>query len=793
MNVESYEIFLKIDEGAYKFSGSEDITLTADGGRLLLDSVDLNIEKVEVDGNPSKFSVSENGLSIDDVSKGEHKIKISFDGTIGQNLTGLYLAKTEESDMFTTQFESTGARRVFPCVDNPEYKAEFQLALNIGRGLKAISNMPVSIIEERDGRKIVTFMKTPRMSTYLLYIGVGMFEEKSKKYGNKDVILAAPVGHLSPSDFPLEVAVRCLKLYEDYFGLDYMLPKMHLISVPEFAAGAMENWGALTFREVLLYADDSTGSQTKKRIASVIAHEITHQWFGDLVTMKWWNDLWLNESFATFMAYKMVNEIYPEMDPFGEMIMTRTSGALTDDALKNSHPIDVEVTDPNSVAQIFDQISYGKGASVLRMIEAFVGKENFRDGIREYLKKHGYSNTRGSDLWSSISEVSGMPVSEIMEAWIKQQGYPVIDISADSDKLKLEQNRFMFGTDKGSTWPIPLTIRRRSGVESLTMDGRIASINADGFMKANVDSTGFYRVHYSSDLLKKVIGNLDDFSYLDKWGLMNDYYAFLLSGRIDLTEYLSLVNALQSEKHHIVVEEITSQLLRLHMKAPKNEHIKEISLKVINGFISETGDKKSGEDMNTSILRGSLYRKLAILDESMAAKLSEKYRDIDSVDPDMKAAVILSYAISKNDFEGLIERLNKSRKDEEKTMIIGALGWLRDHASLEKANRMVLDGKIKRQDSMGFFSSLASAPHSRDFSFEHLEESVEFLKRTFVGSRRASAAIEGIIPLVGLGRKNEMEQLLSRIKSPETEKGILKGTELLEVNEKFREKYGSSP
>ncbi len=790
MKIDSYRIFLKIDSETYKFSGIEDISIETDGGRLELDSVDLNVGNVMVDGNPAKFSVSGGSLAIEGLPSGNHHVRIEFEGTIGQKLTGLYLARTEESDMFSTQFESTGARRVFPCIDNPAYKAKFQLTLNVDSKFSAISNMPPEEVNEENGRKTVIFGETPRMSTYLLYIGVGEFEEKKINYRGKDVILAAPKGHLSPSDFPLEVAGKCLKIFEDYFGIDYMLPKMHLISVPEFAAGAMENWGALTFREVLLYADESTGSLTRKRIASVIAHEIAHQWFGDLVTMKWWNDLWLNESFATFMAYRMINELYPEMDSFGEMIMTRTSGALMDDSLENSHPIDVEVTDPNSVAQIFDQISYGKGASVLRMIEAYVGKENFRDGIRAYLRKHSYSNTRGADLWSSISEVSGMPVSEIMEAWISKQGYPVIHVSQGSDRLKLVQRRFLLNSSDRSIWPVPLTVVRESGVESRVLTEAEGTADPSGFIKANADNTGFYRVHYSAELLKGIGGRLKDMSYLDRWGIINDYYAFLMAGKIGLEEYLGLVEMFSGENHHLVLEEIASQLLRIHMKAPENERIRKFSLGTMRRFLSGIGEKSDSEDMNTSILRGSISQKLAILDNDFAEGLAEKFKGIDEVDPDMRGAVVLSYAVSRNDFDGLVSKMRSSRKDEEKTRIIGALGWLKDRESLEKANKMVLDGEIKRQDSMSFFSSIAAAPWSRDFCFDHLEESIEFLKRTFVGSRRAAASLEGVIPLVGLGRKAEMLKLLERLNSPETEKGILKGTELLEINEKFREKYG---
>ncbi len=793
MQVLSYDLDLAINDEDYSFTGKEQIKLISGEKEISLDCVDINIGGVSVDGSSSEFSLSGDHLSIILPGSGEHIIEISFEGAINQNLTGLYLAKTAESDMFTTQFESTGARRVFPCIDDPGYKAEFGLTLNISRELEAISNMPLKNQSEKDGRKRVEFEKTPRMSTYLLYIGIGKFDHKSAKHGNVDVILTAPRGHLSPSNFPLEVAVKCIEKFEEYFGINYMLPKMHLISVPEFGAGAMENWGALTFREILLYADDKTGSQTLKMIAAVIAHEIAHQWFGDLVTMKWWNDLWLNESFATFMAYKMVDELYPEMDGFGELISTRTSGALTDDALINSHPIDVDVRDPNSVAQIFDQISYGKGASVLRMIEHFVGKEDFRDGIREYLKKHSYSNSRGSDLWNSIEEASGKPVNRIMEAWIKKQGYPYIHVSRQGDMLELEQKRFLFNADASDEWPIPMTLVTSSSVESAIMDTLTMSRKEDGFVKVNSDNSGFYRVLYEKDVMEGVLSRLDQMTHLDRWGIVSDMYAFLLADLINLDTYLDAIEHLENERHHLVLREVSSQLLRLHMKAPENDRLRSFAHNMIRTFIKMAGaEKVAKEDMNLSILRGNLFRSLAILDQEFASGLSGKFQQLESLDPDIKGAVILSYALTENDFEGLVNAMEASKKDEDKTIIIGALGWLKEKADLESANRLVLDGRIKRQDCMAFFSSLASCPTSREFSFEHLEETVEFLKKTFAGSRRSAAALESIVPLVGMGRVDQMKILLERLRSPETEKGILKGLELLEINERFRAKYNKS-
>ncbi|MCL4341493.1 MAG: M1 family metallopeptidase, partial [Candidatus Thermoplasmatota archaeon] len=376
--VDSYRIGLKIDAQRHFYTGKVIIEINSDESVIRLDSVDLSVKSATIDGNQTAFEVDdrENRISLK-TSPGKHVMSLDFTGNIPRLLTGLYTARYNGGEIFTTQLESTGARRVFPCIDEPSVKAKFFLELEIDSDLEAISNMPVASSMDLGGnRKKVSFMETPRMSTYLLYIGIGKFDSVERKTGNISVVLSAPRGTLTKSEFPLDVASRVIELFQEYFDFPYILPKVHLISVPEFAAGAMENWGAITFREIYLSIDESTSSGNYKSIAEVIAHELAHQWFGNLVTMKWWNDLWLNESFATFMSYKIVGKIYEDWDPTGDQILLRTEGALRNDSLNTTHPIDADVKNPDDIAQIFDEISYGKGASILRMIETYVGEDN---------------------------------------------------------------------------------------------------------------------------------------------------------------------------------------------------------------------------------------------------------------------------------------------------------------------------------------------------------------------------------------------------------------------------------
>jgi tricorn protease interacting factor F2/3 len=788
MKIEKYEIYFDLNDSAYSYEGRAHIYLEAEDERLILNAVDLEIKKVLVNGKETAFSLNQakEELSVEALLKGETTVDIEFMGDISRTLTGFYLSKLEESEMFTTQFESSGARRAFPCVDHPAYKARFSLSLTIREDLDAISNMPVQSIRRINGRKTITFEETPRMSTYLLYIGVGKFEERAESYPKGEVILVAPKGHLTPSHFPLEVAKGSLLFFEDYFAIDYMLPKLHLISVPEFAAGAMENWGAITMRKVYMDVDSSTSGRYRKLTAEVIAHEIAHQWFGDLVTMKWWNDLWLNESFATFIAYKAVNRMFPEWDSWGEFLISRTGSALKGDALVHSHPIDADVKDPSSVAQIFDEISYGKGGSILRMIESYVGEGNFRDGIRNYLQKHAYANAMGKDLWNAIEEVSGLPVSKIMEAWIKTQGYPLVTVTRKGNKLHLEQQQFFLGEEESDQrWPIPITVRRKRDMESILFEGKDIEIDGTDFLKLNPDQTGFYRVGYDEETLRNILSNQSELSNLDRWGVVNDLYALLISGKMDLGQYLNHMEAFKAESNRVVVEEVANQLSRLCLLLPDHSALGEFSKKFFRAQLERLGDRQENEPENDTILRGTLSRERSIVDQAFASKLSGLFLTFQDADPDMRSAVALAEAIAHNDFSALHRQLRWSISDEDRMKLINAMGWLHGHENLKSVVELIRNEEIKKQDTFLFYLSASANPKAREFMLDHLEFAVKQLKAVFVDTGTPSRTLEQMIPLLGIGRKDRVMNRVNQLRSPDIETGIRKGTELLEIYSKF--------
>lgn len=795
MEFKSYDITIDIDDANRRFLGKETVQLKASKEPIILNAVDLDISSIRVNGNDAEFEVlkDEEEVRIRGTFDGDITLESEFSAEIKNVLMGLYYSTTEHGDFYTTQFESTGARRVFPCVDNPGYKAEFNLTLIVNRDFNAISNMPAKSEKIEGDRKTVVFETTPRMSTYLLYIGAGKIAEKAQKYNSLDLYIAAPEGHLGEVDLPFQYARESIQNFEEYFGIKYVLPKMHLISVPDFGAGAMENWGAITFREVLLNVSSNTSALIRRTIAEVIAHEIAHQWFGNLVTMKWWNDLWLNESFATFMAFKTMDRFHKDWDMWGLFLHTETTGALSGDALKGSHPIDVDVKNPDDVAQIFDEISYGKGASILRMIESFVGEENFRDGIRKYLNDNRFGNAVGSNLWSSIASISDQPVVEIMEAWIRKQGYPVVNVSVKGDKIHLEQSRFLLSGDKtDDLWPIPLTIETENGVKSVLFKDREMDIESSGFVKINADQTGFYRAHYSNELFAGIMNNSSVISSLDKWGIINDLYAFLSEGRISLDDYFERIGNFLEDFDPLVAESLSAQLMSLSLIIPESRKLNEVADRFFPSQLSHIGEKKNGELDRVSILRGTLTESYSHINRKFASGLAEQFRGYAESDPDLRTAIADSFAITTNDLDRLAGEHGKTKSDEDRIKLISAMGWLSGNANYDRVMEMIENDTIKKQDMLRFFMAASMNPEGRDFMLKNYEKMAEELNKYFVGTAYTGMVIEATLPYLGLRNASLAAEVAAKVTQPENEKGVAKGLEVMKILSGIRERSGEN-
>lgn len=376
-----------------------------------------------------------------DIAEGTSaKLRISFKGEINSKLAGFYRAVYEDPSgnkkvMAVTQFEATDARRAFPCWDEPDKKAKFTISLQVRNHLTALSNMNENVnvvkhisLSHEEGWKIVSFATSVTMSTYLVAFVVGEIEfiEAFTKNGNIPVRVYAPIGFIHQGHFALDVGVKTLDFFTEYFGESYPLPKMDMIAIPDFASGAMENWGLVTYRMTLLLFDDQSSTlKTKQQVAYVVGHELAHQWFGNLVTMQWWSDLWLNEGFATWAGWLAADHIFPKWEIWTEFVVDDLQSGLALDSLRSSHPIEVPVRDPSEISQIFDSISYSKGASVIRMLEAYLGPKVFQKGLQNYIQKHLYSNARTDDLWAALDATSGKDVTQMMALWTRKIGVRV--------------------------------------------------------------------------------------------------------------------------------------------------------------------------------------------------------------------------------------------------------------------------------------------------------------------------------------------------------------------------------
>ncbi len=723
-HVREYDLLLDVDFAGLKYSGKVTVDLESLGD-ISLNAVGQEIDSVKSRGSKVPFKHAGKILEIQ-TGKFSGPLEIEFNSKVSDNFTGFYKASFGEGYILTTHLEAVQARKVFPCLDHPAFKAVFKVSIRTDANLSVISNMPIESETTQGDKKTVTFKKTPKMSTYLLYLGVGKFVQEKSRHGGTELYAAyadRPTGKIN-TEFSFDATRKVLDFYESYFGIPFQLPKLHNVAVPEFAYGAMENWGAITYREILLHVDKDTSIRARKSVAHVIAHEIAHMWFGDLVTMKWWDDLWLNESFATFMDFKSTDRAYPEWKVWQDFVRTSTSGAMGRDALTKTHPIMAKVHDPEEIEELFDEISYGKGASILRMIEAYIGSENFKKGVARYLQKFRYSNASGHDLWSSLQEASGTDVG---------------------------------GTSK-QTWPIPVTMNVDGKTQSLLLDKKRAEVNlptTPRSLKLNVDQTGFYVVQYNGKELLDLVWK-SGLSSLDRWGLISDAKAFLLSGRTSFKEYIKLVGKYQNEEEYLPAVEVSDQLSFLYQIAPSK--LIETSRKFHSAGLRIFENK---EDDNSTTLKGILAARLTLLDDAYAKKAGSKLNDLANVEPDMKRSVVMGYARSSNDYDGLIGRYTRSTTDEERLRYLEGLASFKNPELVARTLDFALSGKVKRQDVRNVILYATANPDAKPAVWQWFKKNMAKLEEMYSGTAQFSIILREYFSIVGVGRLAEVEKFFS--------------------------------
>src|SRR5438093_2804381 len=573
-----------------------------------------------------------------DIAPGAWRLGLAFTGTRNDKLRGFYRSSYkdptgEQRLMAATQFEATDARRAFPCWDEPAFKAVFAVTLVIDSKLTAVSN--TSVVSERveRGRTVVTFADTMKMSTYLVAFVVGELEATDAvMVGRTPVRVWCVPGKRHLAAFGHEIGVASLRFFEDYYGLPYPSDKLDLLAIPDFAAGAMENLGAITFRETALLVDARAASHAElERVADVVAHENAHMWFGDLVTMTWWNGIWLNEAFATFMEILAVDAWKPEWRRWTTFGVSRAA-ALSVDGLHSTRPIEFHVEAPRDADAMFDVLTYEKGASVLRMLEQYLGSTTFREGVRKYLRRHAYANAETGDLWAALGRAANQPIPEVMDAWIFQPGYPLVSARLEGRELVLSQQRFTYLPEPlpGSTpsprnrlWQVPLQIRLTASGRASTERRLLAAAEVRMPVPERLESVlvndgghGFYRVRYSGELLERLLGVLSELGAIERFNLVNDAWAVTGAGHMTLIDYLELTARFRGERDRNVWSVLLASLATLNRIVEPDDRPRLAALvrDRVRAVFGELGwTPRPGEDELARQLRGDLIRAMGAL------------------------------------------------------------------------------------------------------------------------------------------------------------------------------------
>lgn len=715
----NYTLDLTPDISTFIFTGKETVTFTIDAANkeLVWHGDKLKVESATLDGQSATVAYDKEEQTItftfkNEIEAGEHTLEIDFEGEINDSLHGWYRSQYKDGDetkwLAVTQLEATAAREAFVCIDEPAAKATFNVTLNVDPGHTAISNGEIVKSDTTDGVKTVKFAQTPIMSTYLLAFLVGEFECVETTNDEGVVVrVYTTVGKKEQGQFALDVAAKTLSFYKDYFGIEYPLKKLDMIAVPDFAAGAMENWGAVTYRETAILVDEKNSSlATKQWTAMVVAHELAHQWFGNLVTMGWWTDLWLNEGFASWVEYLAVDHLFPEWNMWTQFVTDDYNHARDLDALDNTHPIVVEVHHPREIDTIFDAISYQKGASVIRMLHAYLGEADFKKGLHDYLVKYSYSNAATADLWAALEVASGKPVSKIMDAWTSQPGHPVVNFEFGDNKTTITQSRYFADTrakDEGAVWPIPLDIENGP----LMVDANLVlRLTPENDFKPNQGQTGFYVVGYTEEWLKNLAPKLSskDFPVVDKFGVLSDTFDLIKAGKLTSVAGLGLVANLQTETDMAVWDGMLDGLGSI-MGISDDEAMDQLekfgSWLAKPRFDQLGWEPKKGESHFDALLRPRLIGLVGRDDEATLAKARTLFEDGD-IHADLRGAVYS--LVARNGDEALYEKFysmyKQTEDQEEQGRITRAMAQFKQPELATRTLKFGLSDEVRAADSI---------------------------------------------------------------------------------------------
>jgi tricorn protease interacting factor F2/3 len=788
-----YDLHLDVELPSGRLRGVVQIRGLPAAERTELDCEGLEVEGVQVGGRPVQAPLDRerSKLILPGPAKGA-SVTITYSGVASMELqSGFFRARLGDGHAFVTQMEPIGCRRLVPCLDRPDAKAVFTLTVTAPDGVRVISNTEGASRPLADGRCEWSFPSSPRMSSYLLFLGLGTFEEAESADGNLRVITATPPGHAVAAAAARALSLRVVRGYEEYFGIPYPLPKLHLVVISDFW-GAMENWGAI------LGADDNLllsgdGAPAARRFAvETITHEIAHQWFGNLVTLRSWDDLWLNESFATFAVPRLHERLGLREDPWGEFLVRTRPGDLID-SLPSTHPVKPDTLEPAEVLAYADEITYFKGSRLLRMIESFLGPEAFRRGIRHYLTTHAYGNARSDDLWAALEASTAQPVVKVMRGWVDRPGFPVIEVHETGSALELRQQRFGFlpGTRPGPPWPIPLTVEESGQRRSILFDSVTLSLpQARGAeVRLDPDRTGFFRLLFEPARRRALRERAPHLSHGERWGMIHDAGAFLLSGDLELPEYLETLRAVSSAPEYATVADTAEFLRFVEPVLLGSADFRRASLDFYRAQLDRIGlEPRHGESDLTPPLRESITWGLARWDDPFARSLLPRMASIEREPVALRQAILVAFARfgpPGNSLDRLLE-IVRSPASDLALLATYALGSLADERDRDRALQEALAPGIRLFLASRLVPAISGAPSSRARAWEWLRSNVREFERRGRGGPLLAQLMIRALPLVGLGRLEEVRAFFATERFPEGDIGVRKGIEYLEAFERLR-------
>ena len=758
---EHYQLSVTLDRPARTFQGTVTIRgATVEGAQsVMVHAKDLSIHSVTFDGKHAEHVLEDQELTIThpDINVGEHVVVIGFSGDITDGMHGLYPCYYEhdgvKKELLATQFESHHAREAFPCIDEPDAKATFDVTLTTEQGVTVLGNMPVKSQTTENGQLVTQFDTSPRMSSYLLAWVVGELQKKTTKTnsGVEVNVYATPAQAPESLDFALDIAKRGIEFFDEYFDVPYPLPKSDHVALPDFSSGAMENWGLITYREIALLTDPKTGSlATRQQAALTITHELSHQWFGNLVTMKWWNDLWLNESFANMMEYVCVDALEPDWHVWLDQATYEVVQALRRDSLDGVQAIQTEVRHPDEISTIFDpSIVYAKGGRLLRMLQTYIGDEALQTGLKTYFKTYAYQNTEADDLWRCLSDASGQDISQLMNAWISQSGYPVLHVSQDGDQLNLSQEQFFVGPHAPSEklWPIPLGASEPNLPALMSTRSLAAERSSNEPLIINHESTAHFITHYAPALLAELVNVLPTLSDIDRLKLLNEQVLLAQAAILSSAELVPLLQKYENEQVEAVWD-IMSIALNELKKFVETDETLEKKLRQLAGALAQKeyerlgweqnpGEPETDTKLRSTIIGMMLYSERDdVVEKAHALYASSALEELDpNLRPTLMASVV-RYATDEAIIDDLLRQHKATTSSELQEDIASALTATRSPAVIERLLGILKDQSIVRpQDFMRWYVWLLRNRYARVEAWQWGRDNWTWMEETFGGDK----------------------------------------------------------